>query len=131
MIVLLLACWSPDPAAAPPELAPLDPVLTGEPAEDEQGPTEEPGDEGGEDPAAAQAEDEADNLPPFQDYAAATTTAPVTIVDDYGRPVTVLQRAGLAVKVVGEDTIRKRVVCDACTPVAEGWVQASVVTGRP
>jgi hypothetical protein len=120
VLALLLACWSPDPDAGTPELPPLDPLLS----EDAPDTPDAPQDQA---PDAAEAE----NAPPFATYPGATTAAPVTVVDDYGKPLTILQRAGVAVTVVGEEPIRKRVRCDVCTPAVEGWVQSSVVTARP
>lgn len=69
--------------------------------------------------------------PPFVKYQAATTSAPVTLVDDFGKPVTIIAVQGTPVEVRAEDTIRKRVWCESCSPQAEGWAQESTVTDRP
>lgn len=122
MLALLLACWSPDPQAAPVQLPDLDPMLTG------------PVDTDTEPPAADTDTPPEDEAPPpapaFDPYDATTTSAPVTLVDDFGKPVTVLQQPGTPVRVIGEEPIRKRVQCTACVPVTEGWVQPTVVTDR-
>lgn len=133
MFVLLLACWSPDPVAAPVQLPELDPILSG-------AATEATGGVEDTDPAADDTDTDGDTdagddtdapvLPPFDAYPATTTSAPVTIVDDYGKPLVVIQGSGVAVTVLGEEPIRKRVLCTGCPAVVEGWVQPSVVTER-
>jgi len=128
-LLLLAACWSPDPDVGAPSLVPLDPLE--EPVVEEDAPDAPEGEpaEGEADPDAEAGEEE--HEPPFVPYDATLIAAPVTLVDDVGTPVTVLQRPGVALRVIDEEPIRKRVSCDACQPPAESWLQTQVVTGRP
>lgn len=128
MLFLLAACWSPDPDLGAPTLAPLEPLEEEAPAEPD-GAEADPAPEDGVADAPPADEDPED--PPFLAYDGTLLTAPVTLVDDVGTPVTVLQRAGIALKVIDEEPIRKRVICEACQPAAEGWLQTQVVSGRP
>lgn len=131
--LLLAACWRPDVAQAPAELPPLEPAAYGAPP----AAGEQPGGEGpgGEEPGAeaggdGPAEPEAPEAPPFDPYPGFLTTAPVTIVDDYGKPLAILTRAGTPVEVRGEESVRRKVWCASCSPAVEGWVQLNTVTAR-
>jgi hypothetical protein len=126
-LLLFAACWRPDLSRAPEALPPLEPSLFTE----EQGFAQAPGEapEGGGEPPAGPAEADPD-APPFDAYPAVTTTAPVTIVDDFGKPLSIVRSVGTPVEVRGEETIRRKVFCAVCAPAAEGWVQTATVTGR-
>lgn len=107
LLLALSGCWQPRaveiPAAHLHELDPAEPVETA--AEPEAEPELNP------DP---------DGLDP---YLAITVTSPVTIVDDGGQPVTVINTKGVKVEVRKEDgQVRRKVYCATCAPAVEGWV---------
>lgn len=131
-LLLVLGCWRPDaytPPAAPPEEAPVD-APDDAPEEAREGtPEDAPDNVGGEAddaPTAAEGGEE-DAPPPFANYAARTLQAPVTLVDDYGKPLVVISTAGIVLEVRGEDDVRTRVWCGSCTPAVEGWIQAHLL----
>ncbi len=129
-LATLGGCWRPDPyvppeapveAAAderteePPAPDAAEPEVEGTPPEDTPDP---------EDIPVGDPEDvPSDEGPAFQAYPARTVQAPVTIVDDYGKPLAVLTKTGVALEVRGEEPIRTRVWCSSCAPPAEGWLQ--------
>ncbi len=132
-LLLVLGCWRPDaytPPAAPPEDAPEE-EAPGDAPDDapDDPPTAAEGDEAETqaDPPSEAADAEPDAPPPFPAYAARTLQAPVTLVDDYGKPLAVLNVAGAILEVRGEEDVRTLVWCGSCTPAVEGWIQAHLV----
>jgi hypothetical protein len=127
---LLLGCWQPG-AYLPPvpenlarlaadEATPAEEA--GTPADEEAAPEDAPAD--GVPAEEAPAEPEAPAPPPPDAYASHTVGAPLTIVDDVGKPVTVLTASRTEVIVLLEEPpVRKRVRCTGCVPQAEGWLQ--------
>lgn len=119
-LLLLNACWRPDPDLAP-ELPPLEaaPDLTvadGAPVDAE--------------PAAPE-EDDPPAEPTFVGYPAYTAGAPVTLVDDYGKTLCIVASVGSPVEVRAEDeNVRKKVWSEVCIPAVEGWAQSQMITGR-
>lgn len=65
-------------------------------------------------------------------YAAVTVTSPVTMVDDTGKPVTVINARGMKVEVRQEDgQVRRKVFCGGCTPAGEGWLRTEDIAVTP
>ena len=135
---LLLACFTPAPAEppVPEEAAAAAAVLAAERAgAPEEGPDEEaeaPAAEPEADRPAADAPDEAEVVPPppVDPYRVTFTRTPVTVVDDFGTPVYVVDRGDLTWTVYMEEKDRKKVRCNDCGRPVEGWVQ-STLTSRP
>lgn len=138
-LLLALGCWRPvgyEPSAAPP---PPDQTAEGDVPEGAPGdldgaaagdPPGEPSEEAWAEPSEVPSEEAAEATegpPPFPDYTARTIQAPVTLVDDYGKTLAVLDRVGIALTVTGEEEIRARVLCATCTPPTEGWIQPHLV----
>ncbi len=133
-LATLGGCWRPDPytppatpveepaaEAAPGDAPPEEPPEAGDAAGEAGAETEE-GALAGEEPV-----EEDEDIPPFAAYAARTVQAPVTIVDDWGKPLAVLGRTGWEVEVRGEEEIRTRVWCGSCSPAVEGWIQPHLI----
>lgn len=122
MLILLLACWRPS-AYVPPEPPPeAVAAMTEEPAEEKA--EAEKGDEKAE-PEEEKPEEE--EKPAMEPYLGKILTSPATLVDDFGRPVLVIEKAQTQVEVRAEEDIRKKVYCGACVPAGEGWIQANLV----
>ena len=144
LLLLLTACWRPDADKLPAELPPLEPAAytaggeggapagPGAGADDAEGGAPDAGGDAAEGDAAgadgAAGDPAAPEGPPFEAYPGFLTTAPVTIVDDYGKPLAIVTRAGTAVEVRGEESVRRKVYCASCSPAVEGWVQLHTVT---
>ncbi len=135
-LFLASGCWRPDAYEPPPPPAeeqarPVgdapDAPDAGETPEDDAPPEAEG--EPTEGPASAEeaTKGEEDEPPPFPAYTGRTVQAPVTIVDDWGKPLAVLTVPDVAVEVRGEEAVRVRVWCEACKPQVEGWIQAHLV----
>lgn len=136
LALLLPACWRPESYTPPPPPpaealgAPGDEAAAQEPEEAAEG-EPGPGEDRPEDPAAPDAaeddappdEEDVPTQPDFESYRARTVSAPVTIVDDWGKPLAVLGRAAWELEVRGEEPIRTRVWCGTCDPPVEGWLQ--------
>lgn len=133
LALAILACWRPDPYVPPdaPAAVPSDePAEPGDEAAEPDG--EPPGDDAEEAaPTPDPLPDDIEEQPAFATWRARTVQAPVTIVDDWGRPLAVLGTAGWELEVRGEEPIRTRVWCGACTPAVEGWIQAHLVERVP
>jgi hypothetical protein len=120
---VLVACWRPDPSLALdlPPLEAIEPeVAAGEAAAGEEAAGEvEVAPEGPEPPEV-----------PFEAWAGVTLTAPLTLVDEAGKPLAVFEAPGVTVQVRGDDGARLKVYCPTCEPPAEGYLQGAAV-GRP
>jgi len=135
LAALLMAsgCWRPDAYEPPPPFEEAAPPVGDAPdgALEEAEATDGPPDGEGapEEAEAATNEDgeEDDEAPPFPAYAGRTVQAPVTIVDDWGKPLAVIAVPDFPVEVRGEEPVRVRVWCETCKPQAEGWIQAHLV----
>lgn len=120
-LLLLAGCWSP--AAVEPPAARVRPVGS------------EAGEGNGDDGVAG--EDEAEVAPEpllnadpdgLDPYLVVTVTAPVTLVDDGGKPVGFVNKVGTTVEVRVEDgDVRRKVWCGTCSPAAEGWVRTQEI----
>ena len=144
-IWLSLACWSPAPAPpppAPPEAEKALSVLKAEADEEARVLPETPAEgaaEGAEGTAEGAAEGaegaegaaESEAPPPIQPWKARTLSAPATLVDDFGKPVAILDRPQVELEVRAEDAIRRKVFCGSCVPATEGWIQASLLEKVP
>lgn len=136
LALLLPACWRPEPYTPPPPPEDVE-APAGEAAE--EGPDEapegeegaadaeeapgEPAEEGAAEEGAPPDEEDVPSQPDFKSYRAKTVSAPVTIVDDWGKPLAVLGVAAWELEVRGEEPIRTRVWCATCDPAVEGWLQ--------
>lgn len=148
MLLTLLACWSPEPFAAPaPAQVEASDVLEGtagaiEPggeaedgAEVEQGGDEEPvlaAEPGPDDePDAAAEVEDAPPAPPtdlaVEPWSGHTSGRPLTLVGDDGAVVLVIADEAVAVTVLMEGPERLKVRCDGCRPPLEGWLQRRAV----
>lgn len=113
-LALVTGCWRPGRVELPPTRVHTEQEIAGD---IEQAHAEE----------AADAEIEPvlnpdpDGLDP---YWVVTTVAPVTLVDDKGTTVGVLNRVGATMEVKKEDgDVRRLVACTMCTPPVDGWVR--------
>lgn len=140
-MVLLLACWRPDPYVPPeppeaaitalearpePENAAGEAPSEGTPEDAPEGTPEVVGEgEGIENPEAGI---EATPTPvPIDPYKARLGSAPAMLVDDLGQPVMALDKPNMELEVRADEGYRKRVVCLSCVPQAEGWLQDKLV----
>lgn len=114
LLAWTLACWRPDPALAPPPPVPMPELELATPPE-----------------VAAEAPPAEPEAPAIDPYPAVTLTRPVTVVDDWGTPLTTIEVAGWPLEVISEEAIRIRVRCPTCTPAVEGWVQPGRVGRAP
>lgn len=108
-VLCLVGCWSPRAVVVPAAR-----VHASEDAATE------------DDAALAVVEEPALNVDPdgLDPYIAVTVTAPLTMVDDGGKPVAVLNSLGAKVEVRVEDGgVRRKVWCSFCAPPTEGWVR--------
>lgn len=128
-LLLLAGCWRPEPYTPPeapgepsgePEEDGVEDPSGGPPTDEEEGvaPDEAAPDEDDPDPAPDE-----DEPPPYTAFATRTVQAPVTIVDDWGKPLAVLARSGWELEVRGMEDVRARVWCGTCSPAVEGWLQ--------
>ncbi|MFN7143929.1 MAG: hypothetical protein ACK4YP_09150 [Myxococcota bacterium] len=141
-----LACWRPDPYVPPEAPAAEVEAPSGEPGAEAAG--EAPPDEAvageatageapeGEGPAEEAPDpdpipEDIEEQPAFVTWRARTVQAPVTLVDDWGKPLAVLGTKGWELEVRGEEPIRTRVWCGTCTPAVEGWIQAHLLERLP
>ncbi len=116
-------CWRPAPVELPPSH-----IHAAEPAADD---AEAAADPAAEAPDAPALNPDPDGLDP---YKAVTVNSPVTVVDDGGKPVTVINSKGVQVEVRQEDgKVRRKVYCASCAPAVEGWVRTEdiAVAGNP
>lgn len=95
-----------------------------------------PAEEIAEPGAPEAAPDEEPTLNPDPDgldpYAAITVNSPLTIVDDAGKPVTVINTKGVKVEVREEDgQVRRKVYCASCSPAGEGWLRTEDIAIVP
>ena len=129
-MLLLLGCWAPDaytPPPPPPEAVEAMEALAQAPEPEAEPEAAEP--EVAE-PEATEPEDEpeAPVAPAMEPYKGRVITSPSTIVDDFGKPLVVLNKAMVAVEVRAEESpIRRKVFCADCKPAVEGWIQWSAV----
>ena len=109
-----MGCWRPAPVDLP---APRIHVVEATP--DETTPDAPDAQAAAADPPALNPDP--DGLDP---YAAVTATSPVTMVDDAGKPVAVINAKGVKLEVRKEDgDVRRKVYCATCAPAGEGWVR--------
>lgn len=94
----------------------------------DEGEGDETGDEGEGDSAEADddAVAEAPAYPPIDPWQGRLLQAPVTLVDDFGKPLLVVGK-DVHVEVRAAEPHRLKVFCAECTPPTEGWVQVQVV----
>lgn len=128
MGLLLFACWRPAayvPPEPPPQAKEAMEAVGEEAPEKEEGASEVADEE-----RKTEEEEAIEEKPAIQPYAARIITAPATLVDDFGRPVGVIEKAETDVEVRAEEEIRKKVYCGSCNPAVEGWIQKSLVERR-
>jgi hypothetical protein len=132
LVLALVGCWRPAPYTPPPP--PTEEPAAGEEAEGEGGKADGAPEPEVDAPAAeadvpgAEGDDEEVVTPaPFPAYKAVTVQGPVTIVDDYGKPIAILDKPQWELEVRGEEDIRTRVFCGTCNPQVEGWLQAHLL----
>lgn len=128
-LTLLGACWQPDPWTPPPPPPEAVDAMAVADAGDEAGEPTDEGDEGaaGEgDTGEAEGDDVAEAPPPIDPWKGRLLQAPVTLVDDNGKPLLVVGK-DVEVEVRAAEPHRLKVFCAACTPPTEGWVQVQVV----
>lgn len=122
MVLVLFGCWQPGDYLPPQPEGLAAAVAPG-------GADVAPEGEAGDDPPDADAEADADEgtdraAAAVDPYGAHTLGSPLTLVDDVGAVVQVLPVPNTAVTVLEEEPgVRRRVRCDGCTPVVEGWLQ--------
>lgn len=114
LLPMLAACWRPGRVDLPPTRVHTADEIAGDIAE----------------ARAAEADDEVaepvlntdpDGLDP---YWVVTVVAPVTLVDDAGTTVGVLNTPGATMVVKKEDgDVRRLVACTMCSPPVDGWVR--------
>ena len=110
----LLACWHPAPIDLPPTRVHTEAEIVGDVAEARAAEDEPVEDEPVLNP-------EPEGLDP---YWVITVVSPVTLVDDNGKAVGVLNQPGAVLEVRKEDgDVRRLVNCTVCTPATEGWVR--------
>lgn len=132
LALLLAGCWRPEPYEPPPPPEPADEDVAAAPDAEGDDAEEAPDDPDadalseGETPPRPDEED-VPTAPDFVRYAVRTVQAPVTIVDDWGKPLAVLGRSGWELEVRGEEPIRTRVWCGGCDPSVEGWIQPHLI----
>ena len=98
---------------------------------EEKAADERPGDEKSGDEKTADVPEDPPEKPAMKPYVGRILTSPATLVDDYGRPVLIIDKAQTQVEVRAEETIRKKVYCGTCVPAGEGWIQANLVERTP
>ncbi len=131
---------APDPAATEPPAEGDEGAEGGAeaPEGDAGGPDEDPAapgaaseaPEGDATPDAEQGETEPAAKAPFEPFGAVTVAAPLTLVDDEGKPVKVLLNPGTSVYVLAAEATRVKVRCELCLPQVVGWVQVASVKPR-
>ncbi len=117
LLLSILACWRPTPVEIPEaRVRPAEEVFEqAEQAEQEQAEVE-----------ALALNPDPDGLDP---YLVVTATVPVTIVDDAGKPLAILNSKAVKLEVRAEDgDVRRKVFCSSCAPPTEGWVRTEEIT---
>lgn len=135
MLLILLACWRPEPYAAPaPAQVEASDVLEGTAGAIEPGGEAEAAEADiGEDAEAEVGEEPEAVVEPaptdlaVEPWSARTSGRPLTLVGDDGSVVLVITEEGVAVTVLMEGPERLKVRYDGCQPPLEGWLQRRAV----